>query len=289
MNSEKIKNYYRLAKPGIIYGNALTAAAGFILASKYPVNPKLFLLTLIGISFVIGGGCVFNNYLDRSIDSKMERTKRRVLVSGVISGRSSLIYGTILELIGMLILALHTNLLTFGLAIVGFIFYVFIYTFAKRYTVYSTIIGSVSGSIPPLVGYCAVSNRIDLGAVILFLTICFWQMPHFYAISIYRVEDYRSAGLPVLSVQKGTNTAKKHIPFYILAYLVSASLLVFYHYTGLVYLVLVMISGLVWLAYSLKGFRSGVSEESWAKKVFGLSLVVIMLFCLAIPIDKFFR
>src|SRR3989442_676200 len=148
-----MRNYYQLTKPGLVYGNAVAVIAGFALASRGNFNFTLFLETLIGISLVMASGCVFNNYIDRDIDAVMERTKDRALVIGAVSGRGTLVYGTLLGALGFLALALWTNLLTVIVALTGFFFYVVLYTIlSKRRSVYGTVIGSVSGAVPPVVG-----------------------------------------------------------------------------------------------------------------------------------------
>src|SRR2546430_360118 len=118
----RFKSYYLLTKPGIIYGNAITTIGGFFLASKGHFNIGLFLATLIGISLVIASSCVVNNYIDRSIDEKMERTKRRGLVTGRISVQNAIVFAIILGMAGFLLLALHTNLLTVVIAFIGYFF-----------------------------------------------------------------------------------------------------------------------------------------------------------------------
>ncbi len=112
MNISTIKTYYRLAKPGIVYGNLITAAAGFFLASKGFINFQLLIAILVGIALIIGSSCVFNNYIDREIDEKMPRTKNRALVKGTVSPRNALIYATVLGILGFLVLAIYTNLTT---------------------------------------------------------------------------------------------------------------------------------------------------------------------------------
>lgn len=298
---ETIKNYYQLAKPGIIYGNALTAIAGFFLAlgNKYGsaaaqnFSWSLLAGALFGISFVIGSGCVFNNYIDRGIDAKMQRTKDRALVKGSVNLRSAIIYGIILGLIGFGLLWQFTNLLTVLVPAIGFIFYVCIYGFAKRRSVYGTHIGAISGAVPPLVGYCAVAGRIDLGALLLFLALCFWQLPHFFAIGIYRQEDYITAGLPIWPIKKSVQSAKLQIALYICAFIALAVAISFFHYAGYLYLAIVFVFSLYWLWLSLKGFRIKTDDQPapadriWARKVFLFSLVTIAVFSVMLAVGPF--
>ena len=138
----------------------------------------------------MASACVFNNYIDRQVDKKMERTKNRALVTGLISGRNAILFATLLGLIGNLILFLYTNLLTVFVAGLGFFVYVVLYSLWKCRTIYGTAIGSIAGAVPPVVGYCAVSNHFDAGALILFAMMVLWQMPHFFAIALLHFDDY---------------------------------------------------------------------------------------------------
>ena len=268
-----------------MYGNALTAIFGFFLAAKGSFNPILFLAMLVGLSLVIASACVFNNYIDREVDTVMERTKKRALATGDISGKNALIYGAFLGVIGFLFLLVFTNVLTTLVSALGFFFYVVLYSYFKRHSVYGTEVGSISGAIPPVVGYCALTNRLDLGAVLLFLIMVFWQMPHFYGIAIYRLRDYASTKLPILPVKKGIYTTKLHMLFYLLAFLISAPLLTLFGYTGKVYFGVVTLLGLIWLFLGIQGFWTK-SEAKWARKIFFFSLVIILALCIVVPLDK---
>jgi protoheme IX farnesyltransferase len=280
------KTYYRLTKPGIIRGNAVPAIAGFFLASRGSVSYALLLQTLIGISLVIASGCVFNNYLDRNIDKKMARTKQRALAQGTVSARSALTYATVLGLIGLAVLAYYTNLLTVGIGIVGLFFYVIVYGIAKRRSVHSTLVGSISGALPPVAGYVAVSDHLNAAAITLFLILVFWQMPHFYAIAIYRLKEYRAAGLPILSVKTGAAVTKRHMLFYTVLFGIAAVLLSFTAHTGPLYFVVSVLLSLLWLLSGFKGLQTA-DDDRWARKMFGLSLLVLTTLCVCIGLSGF--
>jgi protoheme IX farnesyltransferase len=270
-----IKTYYRLTKPGIIYGNMLTAAAGFLLAAKGHIDGWLLLALLAGMSLIIASACVFNNYIDRGIDRKMARTKRRALVAGTVSGRNALIYAGGLGVIGFAVLGAYTNWLVFAIGVVAFVDYVVLYGIAKRRSVHGTLVGAISGSAPVVAGYCAVTDRFDDGALILFLILACWQMPHFYAIAMYRFKDYMAAGLPVLPVKRGLQAAKLQIILYVIAFIIACASLTLFGYTGYVYLVVVTLAGLSWLWLGLKGFRSA-DDKRWGRQMFLRSLIVIL-------------
>jgi len=280
-----LKPYVSITKPGIIFGNLISVAGGFFLASQGSVDGMLFLATVIGIALVIASGCVFNNYIDRDIDRLMERTQGRVTVQGLISPGITLAYGSVLGIAGFLVLALGTNALATLFALLGFVVYVGLYSlYLKRHSVYGTLVGSLSGAAPPVVGYCAVSGQFDLGALTLLLIFCLWQMPHSYAIAIFRYQDYRAASIPVLPVTHGVRAAKHYIFWYILAFLGATLMLTLAGYAGYGYFAVAAAMGLYWLVMALRGYRTG-DDRVWAKKVFIFSIFTITALSIMMSID----
>lgn len=209
MTSEAIKTYYRLAKPGIIYGNILVAGAGFIYASHGPILWLNGFAMLAGLACVIGSACVFNNYIDRDLDTKMERTKERALAKRQIPVRNALVFGTALLVVGAAILYFCTNLLALTISLTGFFIYVFLYSPLKPRTPYALFVGAVAGATPPVVGYVTATNALDITAGLLFLFLFFWQLPHFLAIAVYRNEEYITAGVPLFMKGPYTQPQKK--------------------------------------------------------------------------------
>ncbi|MBS0651489.1 MAG: protoheme IX farnesyltransferase [Verrucomicrobia bacterium] len=276
------KSYCLLAKPGIILGNVITTAGGFALASKGHIDFLLFLATMIGLSCVIGSACAFNNYIDRESDRKMSRTKNRPLARGEISVRKALIFAVVLCAVGVAVLGMFTNLRTLSIAIFGFLAYVVLYSFSKYRSVHGTLIGSIAGAVPPVIGYCAVSNKLDAPAWILFAIIVMWQMPHFFAIAIYRMDDYAKAGIPVLPVQKGIVRTKVQMILYIIGFIAASSLLPLFDYTGNGYFFIVLVLGAAWLLLALQGFKSS-NDIRWARKMFVFSLLIITAQFVSIP------
>jgi heme o synthase len=280
--THQAKAYFLLTKPGIILGNAITAAAGFALASKGNINFGLFLATLTGLSLIIASGCAFNNYIDREADQKMTRTQDRALAKRAISPQNAIVFAIFLVLLGTLILFSFANPLTVVIALTGFAVYVFWYSFAKYRTTQGTLIGSIAGAVPPVVGYCAVSNNFDLGALLLFIMIVLWQMPHFFAIAIYRLQEYAAASIPVLPIKKGIHATKIQMVCYVIAFMLSSLMLTVFHYTGLSYAVIAALLGTVWLWLSIQGFKTD-NDKLWARKMFICSLVVVTGLCTTIP------
>jgi protoheme IX farnesyltransferase len=280
----RLKTYYHLAKPERTYANVLTTTAGFLLASKWHVSFWLLVSTLLGTSFVIASACVLNNYFDRKIDAKMPRTSNRALVKGQVKPLRALIFALILGLIGFAILVAYVNKLVVILGAIAYLDYVVLYGLAKRHTVHSTLIGTVAGAMPIAAGYCAVTDRIDSGAVLIYLIMTFWQMPHFYAIAIYRLKDYAAGGLPVLPVKKGIAITKKQIILYMLAFTVTAILPTIFGYSGIIYFIVVLAAALAWLRVGLRGFKTK-DDTRWAKETFIFSLIVLLVFVFMLAVD----
>ncbi len=279
-----IKSYLSITKPGIVLGNAITAAGGFILASSGAIDPWLLLATLLGLSLVMAAACIFNNYFDRLSDRKMVRTQNRPLAKGAISNRNALLFGAFLGLSGTLLLLLYTHWLTLSLALLGFAIYVFLYTFLKYRSVHATLVGSLAGSVPLVAGYAAGSHALDMAALILFLVMVFWQMPHFFAIALYRLDDYEAASIPVLPVKRGSFLTKVQMALYIVAFTASALLLSLLGYVGTRYLIAIVLLSGIWLVLSLRGFKSR-DDKAWARQMFRYSLITITTLSVMISID----
>ncbi len=275
--------YYALTKPGIVYGNVLTATAGFLLASKFHIDIWIFVSLLVGMSLVIAASCVCNNYLDRDIDKKMLRTKNRALANGAIRARSALVFAAVLFVVGVAILSWGTNALVVWIGVVGVLDYIVLYGYAKRHSSLGTLVGSISGAMPIVAGYVAASGHIDAATIILFAMLTFWQMPHFYAIALHRSKDYRAARLPVLPIVRGSNRTKLSILVYIVLFIGSSSLLTIFDYTGWLYLVAVSAVGVAWLVRGVRNFYVQ-SDEAWGRGMFFFSLKVIMVLSVSVSL-----
>jgi len=272
------KDFIQLTKPGIIFSNSLTALGGFWVASGWDISWLKLIWTLLGTALVMASGTVLNNYLDRDMDAKMERTQKRALVSGIISPATVLRYGIALGIAGLAVLwFLVQSPLATLLGLIGLFAYVWIYTaWFKRTSVWSTFVGSFSGATPPVIGYCAVTQTFDMGAVILFLILFLWQPPHFWALGIRRMEEYRAAGFPLLPVVRGTYVTKMAMIRYIVLLVPVSLLLYVYDYVGELYFFAAVAMGLYWAFVSLKGFKAE-DEMKWAKRMFIISVNYLTL------------
>lgn len=271
------KKYLLITKPGIIMGNMIAVIGGYFLASRGHFDLAGLIAAVVGTSLVVASGCVFNNYIDRDIDSMMERTKNRVMVKGLIAPSIALMYGTVLGVLGALVLHFFTNDLALAFAVMGFFVYVGLYTlYFKRNSEYGTIIGSLSGATPPVIGYCAACGQFDMGAAILLLIFCLWQMPHSYAIAIFRFNDYKAADIPVLPIKRGVTIAKRHIVGYIVAFTAAAISLFICDYAGYGFLIAVGLISFYWLFVAIKDY-SKANEVQWARRLFVISIFAITI------------
>lgn len=284
---KRTRSYLQLIKPGITFSNTLSGVAGFFLAaSTIAFSITAFIGAVFGIAFIIASACVVNNIIDRDIDKRMKRTAKRDVASGVISIPKAIAFAVVLGLVGFILLLVWTNLLTFLLGILAFVWYVVIYGIAKRTTALSTIIGGVAGALPPVAGYTALTGRIDAAAIILFLILFFWQLPHFYAISMFRQSDYAKAKLPVWAVRYGMKSTKQQLFISVVFYAVSASLLTIFGYTGVIYLVVSSALSLYWVYKGISLYQK-YDDVKWARAMFGVSLVVLLSMIVLITIGAY--
>jgi protoheme IX farnesyltransferase len=195
----------------------------------------------------------------------------------VVSKKYALFLAALFALSGSLILGIYTNALTLILALLGLISYVFVYSFAKYKTHHGTLIGSLAGGAPPIIGYAAAAGHLDFLSFILFLILVFWQMPHFYAIAIFRASDYKKASIPVLPLAKGILQTKLQMIFYSLAFLLASLVLAFIHAAGPLYFVFMSLGGFSWLVLAIKGLTIK-NDRKWARQMFFTSLFLILVF-----------
>ncbi|WP_246940328.1 heme o synthase [Bacillus pinisoli] len=283
------KDFQALIKVGIINSNLITAFTGLWLAfhftgTSFFQNWDITLFTLLGTSLVIAGSCSLNNYIDRDIDHLMERTKARPTVTGRFSAKHVLWIGLILTAIGTALLAL-TTLMAAVIGLIGAFTYVVLYTmWSKRNYTINTVIGSVSGAVPPLIGWAAVDPNLHMVAWVLFLIMFIWQPPHFLALAMRRCEEYRAAGIPMLPVIHGFEMTKRQIMVWIACLLP----LPFYLYSlGPVFLVLATLLNVGWLYIGFKGYKSK-DDIKWATGMFVYSLNYLTILFVAMIIATFF-
>ena len=272
-----LKKYLFLTKPGILFGNFITTLGGFFLAAQGHVDFLLLILTLLGTTLVVASGCVINNVIDQDIDHKMQRTQNRALVKKTISPSVALVYASVLGVIGFSILWFGVNPYSFLFAVIGFVVYVGFYSlWSKRTTIHQTVIGSISGASPPVIGYVAVTNEFDVAALLIFLAYGLWQMPHSWAIAIYRFDDYKNAGIPILPVARSIFRTKVECVIYIVLFAAVLNGLYCFGYTNVFFLITFNALTAYWLYLSLIGFKAE-NDLIWAKRFFLYSVILITL------------
>lgn len=279
------KDFLALIKVGIVNSNMITTFTGLWLAIHFTgisflQNLDLVFFALAGSVFIISGSCSFNNYYDRNIDHLMERTKNRPTVTGKVSSSKVLTLSFAFIAIGLVLLAL-ANITTAIVGFIGVFAYIVLYTMlTKRRYVSNTIVGSISGAIPPLIGWAAVDPKFDVMAWVLFAIMFLWQPPHFYALAMKRVEEYRAANIPMLPVVKGFKATKRSIILW-----VTALLFVPFFLTplGTPLVVLASILGAGWFVLGLKGLTMK-DDIKWARIMFVYSLNYMTILFVAMVI-----
>ncbi|HUC93945.1 MAG TPA: heme o synthase [Paenibacillus sp.] len=280
-----LNDLWMLTKPRIIRLNLIAAFGGFWVASRWEIDWLLLVWMLIGSALTMASSCVINNYWDRELDTKMERTKDRALPSGRLGPGFVLGYGIVLGILGELVLFLAVGPLAGWLGLLGMFVYIVIYTmWLKRSSTWSTSIGAVSGAMPPVIGYVSVAQEIDAGAWLLFALLFLWQPAHFWSLAIRRVEEYRAAGFPLLPVVKGIRRTKLQMIPYVVLLLPVGILMYAYGYTGVVFLAISVLGGLFWAWHTLTGIGAR-NDEQWAKTNFLISVNYLMVVFLAMIVN----
>lgn len=283
----KLRAYYQLVKPGVMYGNVLTGVAGYLFAAGHfgRFDWIEFIATIVGMTLVVSAACVLNNYLDQDIDQIMQRTKKRPSVTGEVSGAAMVTYSIVLLVLGTLALALWTNWLVVAIGLLGFVIYVWLYgALSKRKSLHGTLVGSISGAMPIAGGYAAVSGSVDIGLIMVFLILFFWQFPEFYSISIYRRTEYKAAKIPVISVVRGVPTTIRWILANTIAYVACTLALTPLGYTGWVYFLIMAYAGFLWIRTGVVGLSTKKPEEWARKQMFRQAMYQILLLCAMLSI-----
>lgn len=282
----KWADYLTLCKPRVVALMLLTVLVGIYLASPSWVDLSLVLATIIGVGFCAGSAATINHLLDRHIDFIMKRTQQRPIAAGRVSVQQALYFAFILGLSGLLILAFFVNMLTMFLTFLTLMGYAGIYTgYLKRATPQNIVIGGLAGASPPLLGWTAVSNHLDPQALLLVLIIFTWTPPHFWALAIYRFNEYERAGLPMLPVTYGIGFTKLNILLYTILLVLVTLLPFLVGMSGYFYLLSILALNGFFLHLSIKLYRS--ENIKLALSTFQFSIIYLMLLFLALLIDHY--
>ncbi len=277
-----------LTKVGITVANVMATFAGMWAGSQGHVHFGTMAATLIGTALIVASGASLNNYVDRDIDGSMSRTKKRVVANGKVSADTAFTLGLTLGVIGMLVLVFLVNLTAALLGFIGLIFYGYIYSvWLKRTTTLNTVLGGIPGAIPPLIGWAAATGgTLDLAAWAMFCTFFLWQPPHFLPLALKRVEEYRSAGVPMLPVVRGATETKRQIAVYAVALLPVSLVMGITGEEGPLYWIPAGVLGLIFAYRGIQGLYAK-DDIAWANKIFGFSLIYLMALCLILVLGTF--
>lgn len=268
-----VNTWVQLAKPGIVMGNVIAVLGGFMFGSAgQGLDAGRLAATVLGTALVVGSGCVINNCIDRDIDRCMARTCHRALANRAFMLKTARLYGAALGVAGLALLLTCSGLLASAMAGIGWVIYVVFYSlWLKRRSHWGIVIGSLSGAMPPAIGYCAARGEVDDSVALLIILYCLWQMAHSHAIALYRRDDVRAARLPALP----PDTATVHINLYVLAFLGCAWVLGISAHLNAAYFLLLGGFGGYWTWVAASGWRSR-GQALWARKVFRVSLTTII-------------
>ena len=282
---EVVLDYVSLAKPRIIPLLLITALGGMMMAERGWPSTGLVVLTLLGGALAAAGAGAINCWIDRDLDGAMLRTRRRPLPDGRIAPSHALLFGIALGLAAFVLLAFWVNVLAATLAISGLLFYVFVYTlWLKRWTVQNIVIGGAAGAVPPVVGWAAVTHRVDLTAIYLFAVIFLWTPPHFWALALRLKGDYARAQVPMLPVVRGEAAARRQILVYTLILVAVTLAVVVTGALGLLYLGGAVVLGGAFIALALVNLRS--HRQRWSRLLFDYSIAYLGLLFAVMVADR---
>ena len=277
-------NFLALTKPKIVLLLTLTALVGMMLTIEFYTNIFSSLASLLGFAFLAASSAALNQIFDRESDKNMERTKKRPLASGDISLTQALTFTAILLFIGSSLLLYFSNLLTLFITTFGFVFYSLVYTiYLKWATPQNIVIGGLSGALPPLIGWTAVTNEISLLPLILVLIIFLWTPPHFWPLAIDRLDEYKKEGVPMMPIAKGVSRTKKEMIVYSVLLLGASLAPFFYGLTGYFYLISTTALNLYFIYLCIAYLND--KENELSMKIFNFSVQYMLLFFLATYVD----
>ncbi len=281
-----VKNFFALCKPRVTSLIVFTALIGMLLASPQMISWQLLLATTLGIACASGAAAAFNCLIEHKIDAVMARTRGRPLPTGQVSFSETTIFATLLGAVGLGVLYYYVNTLTMWLTLATFVGYAVIYTvFLKPATPMNIVIGGASGAMPPILGWAAVTNTVSPESLIMFLIIFTWTPPHFWALALYRREEYAKVGMPMLPVTHGETFTLLHILLYTVI-LVAVSLMPYaLGMSGLIYLVSVLILDAIFMVYVIALYKH--YTDALAKRTFRYSIIYLTLLFAALLLDHY--
>lgn len=284
----RFTQYLALTKPRVTQLAVFCAVIGMFLATPELPSWRLVLAATVGIWLLSGAAFAVNCLVEREIDARMARTARRASASGEITPPQILLFSGVIGAAGMWVLYSLVNPLTMWLTFATFVGYAVIYTIIlKPATPQNIVIGGLSGAMPPALGWAAIANEVPMQAWLLVLIIFVWTPPHFWALAMYRRDDYARSGLPMLPVTHGPELTRFHIWLYTIALFATTMLPYAVHMSGLIYLVSAIILGCIFLGYAWRIYRH--YDDILARKTFTFSIIYLSLLFAALLLDHYIK
>jgi heme o synthase len=281
--SSTVSDYVTLLKPGVMSLVVFTGLAGMYLAPGH-LHPLQHFLTLLCIALGSGAGGAMNMWYDRDIDAVMKRTAARPIPAGRIAPDDALAFGLFLSAGAVMLMGLALNWVAAFLLAFAITFYVGVYTMAlKRSTPQNIVIGGAAGAFPPMIGWAAVTGNVSLEPLLLFAIIFLWTPPHFWALALYKSDDYARAGVPMMPVVAGKMSTKRQMVAYTWLLVATSLLLSALHLTGLLYTVAAALLGVMFLHHVHKVLRD--QSDKWARKTFGFSILYLFMLFTVLMLD----
>jgi heme o synthase len=286
--SSRIQQFYALTKPRVVSLIVFTAVIGMFLATPGMVPPVILMAATLGIALVAGAAAAVNCLVEQKIDALMTRTQFRPLPRGQITPLETLVFSGIVGGIGLALLYHWVNALTMWLTLATFVGYAIIYTvILKPMTPQNIVIGGASGAMPPVLGWAAVTGDVTPQALTLFLIIFAWTPPHFWALALYRKDEYARAGVPMLPVTHGDKFTRLHVLLYTIILLACSTLPFVTRMSGLPYLAAALVLGAVFMYYAVKIYTD--YSDALARRTFRYSILYLTLLFAALLIDHYLQ
>ena len=279
-------DYWLLCKPRVVALMLLTVLVGMYLAVPGWVPLTTVFSTLLGIGLCAGSAAAINHLVDKRIDAIMARTQKRPVAQGRVSVQQAILFAMTLGILGLIVLSYFVNTLTAVLSFITIMGYAGVYTgYLKRATPQNIVIGGLAGAAPPLLGWTAVTNQLDPQALLLVLIIFTWTPPHFWALAIYRFEDYKQADIPMLPVTHGIRYTKLNVLLYTILLLVVSVLPFIVGMSGLLYLVGALLMGARFMYWVVTLYRT--NEAHVAMRTFRFSIIYLMMLFILLLVDHY--
>ncbi|WP_024930708.1 MULTISPECIES: heme o synthase [unclassified Methylophilus] len=281
-----MRSFYALCKPRVTALIVFTAIIGMLMATPGMVPLSVLLAATVGIAFASGAAAAFNCLIEHKIDAMMARTRARPLPTGQLSQMETLLFASVLGGIGLSILYYWVNPLTMWLTLGTFVGYAVIYTvFLKPATPMNIVIGGASGAMPPILGWAAVNNTVSPESLVMFLIIFAWTPPHFWALALYRREEYAKVGMPMLPVTHGEQFTLLHIVLYTVILVVVSMMPYGLGMSGWLYLASAAVLNLIFMYYVVSLYRH--YSDALAKTTFKYSILYLSLMFAALLLDHY--